>query len=522
MADSDDKARLIKKQDIVHIAILSATALVIGVYLIATTVLISKDGVFYIGRAQQFARDPIKIIKVYAPCYPFLILLAHKFAALFADDSSLFSWIYSAQAVTLLCRMLSLIPLYFIGKLLVGGRHSFWALLILVVLPYPARFGSDVMREWPHLLFLASGFLLLLLASKYAKCWPFLIIGLISGMGYLIRIECAQLIIYGAVWLIWNFFSVNRKIGRAKLFLAMVLLVTGFAVSGGWHIVLTRELPSKTKAFINISMCPEAVESPGGIKENGKLPVYAAGSVPDKFVFGSIFQGFLKILKRANSTLMYIFLFPLIIGGWVNFRRYRRGDASGFFVKFFMLSNVVILLLLYRHYGYISKRHVLPLVTITIFYVPVGLKVLASWFGGISLRGIRGGGAAEKSERFWFCVLLIAGMLSCIPKLIRPIREDKKEYLEVSRWLRENSDEKDMLVVPDRRISFYALRDSQTEHFYLAKLPANVNYIVKINKGVPEQIPPVRKGMIACREYSRSFVKKDRHISFVVYKLVKQ
>ena len=137
--------RLIEKRDLVHIAILAAIALVIGVYLLATTVLISQDGVFYIGRAQQFTSDPIKIIKAHPPGYPFLILAAHKCAVLFADDSSVFAWIYAAQSVTLLCRLLALIPLYLTGKLLVGKRDSFLAILILLILPYPAEMGSDVL-----------------------------------------------------------------------------------------------------------------------------------------------------------------------------------------------------------------------------------------------------------------------------------------------------------------------------------------------------------------------------------------
>ncbi len=48
--------RLIEKRDLIHIAILAAIALVIGVYLIATTVLIAKDGVSYIELAQQFSQ----------------------------------------------------------------------------------------------------------------------------------------------------------------------------------------------------------------------------------------------------------------------------------------------------------------------------------------------------------------------------------------------------------------------------------------------------------------------------------
>ena len=105
-------------------------------------------------------------------------------------------WLHSGQGVTLLCRMLALIPLYFVGKLLVGARNSFWALLILLVLPYPAQFGSEVLREWPHVLFLSLGFWLLCLGLRRQQWWLLALVGLDTGLAYLIRPENIQLVLY--------------------------------------------------------------------------------------------------------------------------------------------------------------------------------------------------------------------------------------------------------------------------------------------------------------------------------------
>ncbi|MFB0556019.1 MAG: hypothetical protein ACETWQ_22165 [Phycisphaerae bacterium] len=139
------------RDDVINLLILILIASVLGVYLIATTVLIAKDGVYYIERAQKLSSDPVGIIKSHPPGYPFLIFAAHKFVTLFTDNSSVFTWIYTAQSVTLLCRLIALIPLYFIGKFFVGSKITFWATLILIILPYPAEFGSDALRDWPHL-----------------------------------------------------------------------------------------------------------------------------------------------------------------------------------------------------------------------------------------------------------------------------------------------------------------------------------------------------------------------------------
>jgi len=174
----------------------------IGVYLILTTVLITKDGTFYIEQAQQIARDPVGVCRRYPPGYPFLLWASHTVASWFVEGDSPMLWAYSAQAVTLLCRVLALIPLYLLGRLLVGAVNSFWALFVLVILPYPAFYGSDVLREWPYLLFLSTGLLLLYWGLVTKRWWVLAPVGLIAGLGYLIRPECAQLLVYAVLGLL--------------------------------------------------------------------------------------------------------------------------------------------------------------------------------------------------------------------------------------------------------------------------------------------------------------------------------
>ena len=89
----------IDKNDIVNISIILTITLAIGIYLIVTTVLIAKDGIFYIKQAQGFSEDPMAVIKGHPFGYPLLIFLSHKFATLFSNSSSVYGWVYSAQIV---------------------------------------------------------------------------------------------------------------------------------------------------------------------------------------------------------------------------------------------------------------------------------------------------------------------------------------------------------------------------------------------------------------------------------------
>ena len=225
------------KQDALHLAMLVGAALGIGVYLIATCVLISSDGVFYISQAQKLLYDPVLAAESYPVGYAFLLAVGHYLASLFTDSDSVAVWVVSAQIVTLVCRVGALVFLYLLGRLLVGPRCSFWAVLILIVLPYPARYGSDVLREWPFLLFLAAGFWLLLKALRSPRWQLFGFVGLVAGLGYLVRPMCAQLVVYSLLGL--GVLLLQKQRSSAFVFSGGMLLATGFALIAAPYAIWT-------------------------------------------------------------------------------------------------------------------------------------------------------------------------------------------------------------------------------------------------------------------------------------------
>ena len=81
------------KQDVIRILILLTIALGIGIYLIATTVVIAKDGVVFIEYAKNLEIDHTQTIRQEDdhPGYPAMILGVHKTVRLFAESKSVFS-----------------------------------------------------------------------------------------------------------------------------------------------------------------------------------------------------------------------------------------------------------------------------------------------------------------------------------------------------------------------------------------------------------------------------------------------
>ena len=479
------------RNDILNLLILVLIASVLGIYLIATTVVISKDGVMYIELARQFPSEPLQTIRGISFGYPFLlsfgysflIFAAHRLAAAFGAGSSILIWVYAAQSVTLLCRVLALIPLYFIGKLLVGGRKSFWAILILIALPYPAEFGSDALRDWPHILFLAGGFLLLLWGAEGGKWWMFGGAGLAAGLGHMIRPECAQLVGYGALWILVRLIMPKPNMNRRALLGALSVLFIGFAIPVFPYMSARgRILPEKLRDYINVYALwePENTTEPGF---DFSSP-YTASSLPRE-----IAEGIGRLAEEMSDNLFYYFVPALLLGVYTRARNKSAArDTERFFIPAFVLLNVTMLILLYEHWHYISRRHCLPLVVFLVFYVPVGLEIMARWF---EERFSRSRWQMGWNSRIWFFILLAIGVGICMPKLLRPMAIDKWGFRAAAKWLKENTGQDDVIAVPDKRISFYAER-KRIE--YTSEVPEGAGYVVRIVGSEGGEAPSAKTG----------------------------
>ncbi len=495
-----------QNKDITYILILTAVTFCIGIYLIATTTIISKDGVTFIEYAQNLVSDPINtILEGYQhPGYPFLILAVYRIIEAVAAGSSFWGWIYSAQFVSLVFRVLAIIILYLLGKKFIGQKLSFWGMLILILLPKPAKYVSDALSDWPNLFFLATGILLLTHAVSTKKWWLFGLVGIVAGTGYLIRPECAQLIVFGSLWLTLQLFRSNRLINRQKTMSALVLLLVGFAIVSGPYMKLKGAVFPKK----NVGKFSTVLSQKDNYEEDSPI------NSDITFAPLNIAKALGELSANIGDTLMWFFALPLLIGihKWIKNRKWY--EPEKFFLTTLIALNIPLMIWLYCKYGYMSERHTLPLVTFTIFFVPVGLQALASWLQEKS-PGKSKTSVTENNGRFWFLTLLVIGISICIPKLLRPVRIEKQGYREAAKWLKNHSDKEDIIAVPDFRISFYAQRKGLI--YNDANIPANAVYYVvetRPNKENNEAVSALKSGKL---EYE--YVgKKNKQVSVAIYR----
>jgi hypothetical protein len=461
--------RLAEKQDIIHIIILLAIVLGIGIYLIATTVLISKDGTLYIECARQIADNPVGAMRSMPPCpgYPFLIYFMHRVTALFNGAESIQGWIISAQLVSLMSKVAASVALYFVGSYFVGPRMSFWGVLILSILPDSAEFGSDTLPEWPHLMFLATGFLLLLLGVQYCKNWMFGWAGIIAGLGYLVRSEGCQLVLYGSAWLLFNLIRPQDKMKRTKAAGALILLLAGFAVVTIPYMrlkgyVFPDQGMWKLPAILTINNSGSAIS----------MNMYLAGFS----IRGAI--GDDTLITNMCETLVYYFAPFLLIGCYYYFRKQSKTLEQTFFATAFIVVNVAVLFWQSSYRDFLSRRHTLALVTFTIFYIPVGVYIIACW---LSKRNSGNSSSLEAKVRCWFFILMVVGFCICAAKfsVTIPLRWEKQGYRDAAGWLSKNTVATAVIAVPDKRIAFYAERKGLV---YGEQSTEQADYIVRIVK----------------------------------------
>ncbi len=497
-----------KNEDFINVSILLAVTLCIGIYLVITTTIIAKDGVTFINYARQFEIAPTQTMlnEFQHPGYPLLILAAHKITGLVYKNTSILSWIYCAQSTTLTFRLLAVIVLYYTGKHLLGTRLSFWAILILILLPQPAEYGSDALSDWPHLLFLATGFLLLFHGASNNIWWIFGFAGLIAGAGYLIRPECAILVILGSLWLGLQLLWSKRTMAKGKTLSALILLLVAFlAVAGPYMKLKGAVFPKK-----NVGQFAQSLQQQEVFAEDRQpTPKLQQAS---QFTSLNIAKALGKIASNISETSMWFFVPALLIGAYKWFKSRKWDEPEVFFITAFIVLNILVMIWLYCKHGYMSDRHTLTLLIIPILYVPVGLQTLAEWFQKrfpgkmVNSAGNNGG------ERYWFLVLFLIGAAICAPKLFRPIRIEKQGYRAAAEWLKVNTDIAATVAVPDKRINFYSQREGL--EYEDGNIPVNTVYTVSILKHRKEQSALVElPGKI---EYK--YIGKGNGVDVIIYR----
>ena len=487
------------------ILVLLFIALVLGTYLILTTVVISKDSVTYLHRAQWLQDNPTEILAERPSGYEVLILLSYRIFYAITGISSVQGWIWAAQGLTLLCRALAIVVLYLVGCLITHRKHSFWGCVILLFLPEPAHWGSDALREWPYLLFMALSVLSLLWGVRKNRVWPFVLTGLFAGAGFLIRLESIQLVLLGLLVLLLLMLKPPKHYTRPKALIATVLLIAGFAVPILVYANYSGQITNNyLKQYIGKvipgfeDLQPEKVNTPAKIvsdtvsentngqsmSEKGNTPIEKVSGKPvedasENTAGESLLIFAYELYKDTGELLVWFYLPFWIIGIYVRLRD-KADPIIRCIIGALILMGIGMLLMRYFYKeAIITQRWVLPLVAITAFYIYSGIEQFGLW-------AERKKAAHLKTPQKWSRILVTVGILICCVKVIEPLGVGNRAYLEAANWIKTNTLEDDWFYTYDKRIPFYAKRHHLEYDDVSAFLnPYDMKYLVVSVENIP-------------------------------------
>jgi hypothetical protein len=219
-----------------------------------------------------------------------------------------------------------------------------------------------------------------------------------------------------------------------------------------------------------------------------------------------------EIGNAFGANLMYVFLIPLGLGLY----RYLKDEAGPYERALTAAVIVVNLGLIVTRYAWIdpgpTRRYCLALVALAVFHIPRGAEIMARWLKVFLDLIFRRRISRAVPDGLWFYLLMVLGIGPlCLPKLLKPMRADKRSYRAVAQWLRDNTKAEDVIAVPDVRISFYAERRGLPYEGHAD--PRKADYVVALVAGNSRE--PVPSGW---REEHSLTADKRRKTRFIIYK----
>ncbi|MDP6977492.1 MAG: glycosyltransferase family 39 protein [Myxococcota bacterium] len=373
--------------------------------------------------------------------------------------------------------------------------HVAWiGAALFAISPYPVRFTADVASEGVYLACFAAALALLWrgVQSEAPRSGFALLFaaGACSGLAYLARPEGAGLLVVGVLWLGFEWLRGGRSISetlRVSVSLVAGGLVfclpyavwvsrqrDGIALSGKKSLARTLGLPVEG-IFDELSFATLAGASIGVVvlvagvgallraRPVGNAAAAATRALP--WLGGCAFVAALVLAPGVAAEFSGVVwstvrpeVFVVAMVGVV--AAYREGwKARDGFAAFVLLAYVVVLVGLLVNYGYLSRRHFVPLMPIVLGYAGMGVVAIASVLAKRWTTATDPHSPAMQAR----VAFVIAAVLLAVaaPKTLHDHRRDVLAQRLAAEWLKEQELRSGCVASNKRRTGYYAARKWQ-------------------------------------------------------------
>ena len=362
---------------------------------------------------------------------------------------------------------------------------------LFAVTPYGVRFTADIQSEGIYLAFFLTGLALLIRGVKTESVPVFVMAGMSSGFAYLARPEGAGLVGVGVVLIAIQ--RLGGNIGRGKAFASSIGLCAGalvvaalylqtlarqqalFVLSGkksllrtlgfgdDWSALLRLDFESLLGTgavywaiLVLLGLClllamkrgenSQPIAKQRGIRRGVIIGVALAVAVTIGFLdLTATFVGVvISTLRPEVALLLAIWLFVPIRN------TPKRSDTL---IAVALVLYLVVLVGLLANYGYLSRRHVLPLVPLVLGYAGLGAVIL----GDLAIKTWPGR-LTSKHRPVLLASLALVMLLIAAPKTLHDHRRDVLAQRLAAEWLLEQGLLPGPVASNKRRTGYYAER----------------------------------------------------------------
>ncbi len=453
-----------------HASLLLVLVLIAGGlhgWLLRHTVVMSRDGIGFLTFAWRLKHEPWQTVlrqNTQHPLYPAAIALASGPVSHFVGGSPCDRMMASAQWVGVVCGVLIVIPMYFLGVALFDGRVGFWTALLFQCFPIGTRATADALSEGLFLLVMACACVAAVYAVRRSSWRLCTLCGVLSGLAYLTRPEGAA--VAASVWLVVlgrQLWPAWRQAWRPSLAcLAGVML--GAALTAAPYVAVTGHLTGKETALESVGL---AARQPATVQSRGPLLAVTGPAVfldwgrqhRPTGVRGLLASAWLLATEMDRGFHHAAWIFVALGLYWFG-RRLEPGAVAVLGVC--VVQGVAVCGLIFK-VGYLADRHVLVIVMGSLFWGVAAVFDLPQRL--VAARPKNEAPSIETTDRrLWrLCsapscsiVLLSTLAVSGLPKTLQTLHPQRAGHRIAGEWLAAHARQGDMVEDPYYWAAYYA------------------------------------------------------------------
>jgi hypothetical protein len=469
--------------DIGLIALLLLVAVVLRGWLVFHTEVLARDSIGYIRYALEFENDTWANVlrnNHQHPCYPLTILGVSVPVRAWTTLSEADAMTVSAQLASSLAAVLLVIPMYFLGKILMHRAAGFGAAALFQCLPVPAHILSDGLSEALFLLLACSTLALGVLALRGSKPRLFAAAGLFCGLSYLTRPEGA-LVLAATLMVLAGLQLAKAQRRSVRQLVTCGASMTAMAIAvGSPYVIATHRLSNKPSLYQWLGK-----EVPETKVDNGQRTMEGAGLLTVQRPAATIHRGLMANTLAVTLNLQdtyghravqavwflagelvkcfhYVVWVPVLIGMW--WCRQRLWKVPGMWVLVVLCGLIALgLCRLAIQVGYMSDRHLMLLVLCGCYAAAIAVWEMPTrwlaWRRGETWSGTAGEPIVHSQRTAWVAVLLLAALLATgLHKSLEKLHANRAGHHAAGLWLAQNAAPADIIDDDHCWASYYAGR----------------------------------------------------------------